>query len=108
MILVAVVDDRMGLCFHGRRQSQDKRLREKILTLFAGKTLWMNGYSAKQFAKDAGADAICVAEDFLTQGRAKFALWRTSPQRLRRSGWSKCICSIGTEPIQATFSSTCP
>ena len=67
MILVAVVDDRMGLCFHGRRQSQDKRLREKILTLFAGKTLWMNGYSAKQFAKDAGADAICVAEDFLTQ-----------------------------------------
>ena len=68
MILVAVVDDRMGLCFHGRRQSQDKRLREKILTLFAGKTLWMNGYSAKQFAKDAGADAICVAEDFLTIG----------------------------------------
>ena len=67
MILVAVVDDRMGLCFHVKRQSQDKGLREKILTLFAGKTLWMNEYSAKQFAKDAGADAICVAEDFLTQ-----------------------------------------
>ena len=67
MILVAVVDDRMGLCFLGKRQSQDKGLRETILTLFAGKKLWMHEYSAKQFAKDAGADAICVAEDFLTQ-----------------------------------------
>ena len=46
MILVAAVDDRMGLCFHGKRQSQDKGLREKILTLFAGKKLWMNVYSA--------------------------------------------------------------
>ena len=67
MILVAAVDDRMGLCFHGKRQSQDKVLREKILTLFAGKKLWMNEYSAKQFAKDAGTEAIHVAEDFLTQ-----------------------------------------
>lgn len=67
MILVAAVDDRMGLCFHGRRQSQDKGLREKILTLFAGKTLWMNEYSAKQFAKDLGTESIHVAEDFLTQ-----------------------------------------
>lgn len=67
MILVAAVDDRMGLCFHGRRQSQDKGLREKILTLFTGKKLWMNAYSAKQFAKDAGAETIHVAEDFLTQ-----------------------------------------
>ena len=41
--------------------------RSPALTLFAGKKLWMNEYSAKQFAKDAGADAICVAEDFLTQ-----------------------------------------
>lgn len=67
MILVAAVDDRLGLCFHGKRQSQDKVLREKILTLFTGKKLWMNEYSAKQFAKDPGAAAIHVAEDFLTQ-----------------------------------------
>ena len=70
MILVAAVDDRMGLCFHGKRQSQDKGLREKILTLFAGKKLWMNEYSAKQFAKDAGTEAIHVAENFLTQAGA--------------------------------------
>lgn len=70
MILVAAVDDRMGLCFHNRRQSQDRALRAKLLTLFAGKKLWMNAYSAKQFAKDPGAEQITVAEDFLTQAGA--------------------------------------
>lgn len=78
MILVAAVDDRMGLCFHGKRQSQDKGLREKILTLFAGKKLWMNEYSCQTVRqKTPGTEAIHVAEDFLTRrGRERSALWR--------------------------------
>lgn len=49
MIIIAAVDDRNGMMFNHRRQSQDKVLREKILSLTAGKVLWMDHYSAKQF-----------------------------------------------------------
>ena len=49
MIIIAAVDDRNGMMFNHRRQSQDKVLREKILSLTAGKLLWMDHYSAKQF-----------------------------------------------------------
>ena len=49
MIIIAAVDDRNGMMFNHRRQSQDKVLREKILSLTSGKLLWMDHYSAKQF-----------------------------------------------------------
>ncbi len=49
MIIIAAVDDRNGMMFNHRRQSQDKVLREKILSLTASKVLWMDHYSAKQF-----------------------------------------------------------
>ena len=49
MIIIAAVDDRNGMMFNHRRQSQDKVLREKILSLTTGKLLWMDHYSAKQF-----------------------------------------------------------
>ncbi len=62
MVILTVVDDRNGMMFNHRRQSQDRVLREKILEITAGRKLWMNAYSAKQFGNDAG---ITVAEDFL-------------------------------------------
>lgn len=52
MILIAAIDDSYGMMFHHRRQSQDRILRQRILQLSAGHTLWMNAYSAKQFAQD--------------------------------------------------------
>ena len=39
LILIAAVDDRYGMMFHQRRQSQDRILREKILTMTKGKTM---------------------------------------------------------------------
>ena len=33
MILIVAVDDRNGMTFNHRRQSQDKRLRERILSI---------------------------------------------------------------------------
>ena len=50
MILIAVVDDSGGMMFNRRRQSQDRVLREKILSLTEKSCLWMNDYTAKQFA----------------------------------------------------------
>ena len=49
MILIAVVDDNMGLCFNHRRLSRDKILSEKIMELTDGKVVWMSSYSAKMF-----------------------------------------------------------
>ncbi len=63
MILVACVDDHMGLLFNHRRQSQDRVLRDRLLALSYGKRLWMNAYSASQF--DNAAPQLQVAPDFL-------------------------------------------
>ena len=46
----------------GKRQSQDRVLREKMLEIAGDKKLLMNSYSAKQFEN---ADGIVVDEDFL-------------------------------------------
>lgn len=35
MTLILCVDDRGGLSFNGRRQSQDRRVREDLLTMAA-------------------------------------------------------------------------
>ena len=52
MIVFVAVDNRNGMMFNHRRQSQDKALRERVIELSKGKKLWMNQYSAKQFLQD--------------------------------------------------------
>lgn len=64
MIIIAAVDDRNGMAFNHRRQSQDRILREKILALTAGKRLWMNHYSEKQFQNNT-APNINIDDRFL-------------------------------------------
>lgn len=73
MIVIACVDNNMGMLFNQRRQSQDKVLREKILQCCEGHKLWMNAYSYKQFEGQAANKdiTICVAEDFLTRAEAE-------------------------------------
>ena len=63
MILIVCLDDRNGMLFHDRRQSQDKILRARILKLCHGVPLWMNAYSASQF-EESNSD-LRVAEDYL-------------------------------------------
>lgn len=64
MKLIFCVDDKMGLMFSGKRQSQDKVLREWIINHTQGSKLWMSSYSAKQFE---GEGSIQVDEDYMTQ-----------------------------------------
>ncbi len=49
MHIIVCLDNRNGMLFNRRRQSQDKTLREHLLQLVEKKTLWMNEYSARQF-----------------------------------------------------------
>ncbi|MGI5948655.1 MAG: ribonuclease Z [Lachnospiraceae bacterium] len=64
MIIVFCIDDKNGMMFNGRRQSQDRILREKILADAENSKIWMNSYSAKLFS-DVDPGRIQVDEDFL-------------------------------------------
>ena len=71
MKLILFLDERGGMLFHRRRQSQDRKAREYILKMTAGRRLLMNPYSAKQF-KEGGDITVtetpqkdAVAEDFV-------------------------------------------
>ena len=63
MKLAVCLDDKNGMMFGKRRQSMDRLLRQDLLEMTAGATLWMSPYSAKQFTESA--DHIAVDADFL-------------------------------------------
>ncbi len=75
MKLIVCVDDKNGMMFGKRRQSQDRLLRERILALIGQSTLWVSEYTARQFAEvdritvdnayadKAGDNDYCFIED---------------------------------------------
>lgn len=63
MIIITCVDNRMGMLFNHRRQSQDRILREHILKQTGNAKLLMNSYSANQFEETA---PIHIDENFLS------------------------------------------
>lgn len=64
MIVISVIDDKKGMMFNNRRQSQDCILRERILALAGSGRLWMNHYTYSQFL-DCDSTAITVDDAFL-------------------------------------------
>ncbi len=68
MILIACVDDNMGMAFNHRRQSQDRVLRQHLLERVGASKLWMSPYSARQF--DALPENVLVSEHFLPEAGA--------------------------------------
>lgn len=64
MILLICVDNRMGMTFNGRRQSQDSILRERIVQLSSKSKLWMSHYSKSQF-KDISASHINISDNLI-------------------------------------------
>lgn len=54
MKLIFCIDDKKGMLFFGKRQSQDSVLREWIINHTAGSKLWMSAYSARQFGAQSG------------------------------------------------------
>ena len=74
MILIACIDDRGGMLFNHRRQSQDRLLRLDLLEEAAGRPVWMNAYSRKQF--DPAPENIRVEEDFAARaGEGEFCFF---------------------------------
>ncbi len=65
MILIVVLDDRNGMMFNHRRQSQDRLLRKKMMEIAAPGCLWMKAYSYGQFREDEPICSLRVDEQFL-------------------------------------------
>lgn len=63
MIVMVAIDEKKGMMFNHRRQSQDRILRKRVVELSKESRLWMNAYSYKQFAELKGAH-LQVAEDY--------------------------------------------
>ena len=59
---IVCLDQEDGLLFNGRRQSRDRVVTKKILSMTEGKPLWMSAYSRRIFPEDA---PVCVAEDLV-------------------------------------------
>ena len=68
MILIACVDDSMGMTFNHRRQSRDAVLCRDLLSLVQGRPLWMHPYSAPLFP-DA-PETVIADEDYLSKAGA--------------------------------------
>ena len=70
MKLIVCIDEKKGMMFNHRRQSQDRVLRDDIRKECQGSVLRMNAYSAGLFEKDADVETmvqIFSSEDFLAQ-----------------------------------------
>lgn len=65
MIIIACVDDKLGMAFNKRRQSMDSVLREKLLHFCGTQRIWMRSYTAAQFNDLSDTQNIIVADDFL-------------------------------------------
>lgn len=76
MRIAVCIDDRGGMLFNRRRQSQDRLLRQDLLSEAAGGPLWMSPYSLEQFSdppeyirpaenfpRRAGPGELCFFED---------------------------------------------
>ena len=77
MHVMLCLDDNNGMLFHHRRQSRDRALRAHMLHLCGTQPLWVDDYSAGQFAQAertrlrvdarfldlAGAGEFCFVED---------------------------------------------
>lgn len=66
MNIIICLDDKNGMMFNKRRQSQDRILRADIRELIKNKNLFMNNYSYKLY-KDIDTGNIKVCEDFLSE-----------------------------------------
>lgn len=97
MIVCAAIDDNLGMMFNNRRQSQDKILREHMIHMCSGSTLWMNEYSKSQFEaplpeyvvadddflEKAGEDDYCFVEN------APLASYEASIQKIILFRWNR-------------------
>ena len=63
MKLIVCLDNKNGLCFNKRRQSQDRRLRDFIKAMTKDSKLYMNFYTYELY-KDFKNAVVCEAVSY--------------------------------------------
>lgn len=64
MKLIFCLEKDKGMMFFGKRHSQDRNLRKKLIEMTEGLKLWMSNYSAKQFTEYS---SIIVDDDYMSK-----------------------------------------
>lgn len=92
MHIIICLDDDNGMLFHDRRQSQDVKLRADVLERLGERMLWMNAYSARQFA-DAEDARIYISDSFLEEaGKDDFCFVENQPLLPYEAQIQEVIC----------------
>lgn len=73
MRVILCADEKNGLMFNRRRQSQDRELRKRILSIIGDEKLHVSAYSAGQFTESEWADKLVICEDPMTASAAPAA-----------------------------------
>ena len=94
MIVAVCVDDRGGMLFNRRRQSQDRLLREDLLRETGSSPLWMSGYTARQFSPQPEnvritEDLAAVPEGYCFVETQDPGTWATPPAGLIVYRWNR-------------------
>lgn len=107
MIVITCLDQKNGMMFNHRRQSQDSVLREHVAKLVANVPLWMNHYSASQFDTESIPN-LNIDDAFLQEAaQGEYCFVEDAPLASLRSGSRESSFLDGIAPIPLTGISIC-
>lgn len=107
MIVITCLDQKNGMMFNHRRQSQDSVLREHVAKLVANVPLWMNHYSASQFDTESIPN-LNIDDAFLQEAaQGEYCFVEDAPLAPLRSGSRESSFLDGTAPIPLIGISIC-
>ena len=66
MIIIACVDNDMGMSFNNRRLSTDKVVTKRIIDLISNKKIWINNFS-KDLFEDYNLDNLIIDDEFVNK-----------------------------------------
>lgn len=66
MIIIACVDDDMGMSFNNRRLSKDKVVTKHIVNLVSNQKIWINNFS-KDLFEDYNLDNLIIDDEFINK-----------------------------------------
>lgn len=105
MIIIVCVDNNGGMMFNKRRQSQDKKLCERILDLTKDGRLLMNNYSYKLFGNSPQIKADdnflenCTKDDFCFVENSDVLQYKEKIQKIIIYKWNRSYPSDLKFPI---------
>lgn len=77
--------------FNHRRQSQDRMLRERILELAGGRTIWMSPYSARQFCPEVPQNIRQAENPLAAVGNGEFCFVEGQPLAPHEAGMEEVV-----------------